>query len=646
MIKKNKNIILKRCVFISALSLCVCILFSVYFSANINAKETESKLNENQISIKTPQTVFTGKNKSQTKDGKGLGYNSSGVVDVKKTEKNKLEAAESLPLKYDLRNINGKNYVTPVKNQGDYGTCWAFATLSSAESNILRNGIAGEVDLSEWHLAYFHYYQDYNFGDPLSNRKTSKMYYRGTYGDGNKVRGELSYSNNYLIVGGSEQMASRTLAAWKGFAAEHKFKYSSIKDWNSSINNKEAYNNNEYHLDDSIWVNYPKVPDNISNTEVNNNFKRDIAEIKKCIKNYGAGTMSFYWDDYNKYYDTSTCAYYGNGGEDSNHAVSVVGWDDSFSKDNFKSTCKPPFDGAWILKNSFGKEWGNDGYFYLSYYDGSISNDASYFMTAKKISNGEKNYQYDGSGGSSYITSEGKKLAKEANVFVSDNSYQKLSSIALELGNTDTTINAWVYTDLQDKTKPESGVKTKIISNKKISQMGYYTLDLDKHVNVKIAPNTLFSIVVEKQTANEDLYIPLSANMIFYDPIDSISASKNDGYYDFGDGFQNVKDIDKAFGINNPAIRLKAHTVTSNYTITTSAGVGGKILFEGGKIRQNKVTINSGSNATFRISANKGYEIANVIVDGKSIGKKSSYTFKDVSSDHSIRATFKSNGRR
>ncbi|MBQ6517330.1 MAG: hypothetical protein IJI14_01335 [Anaerolineaceae bacterium] len=56
----------------------------------------------------------------------------------------------------------------------------------------------------------------------------------------------------------------------------------------------------------------------------------------------------------------------------SNHSVAVVGWDDTFSAENWPEGHRPPADGVWIVKNSWGTEWGNEGYFLLSYYDKTL----------------------------------------------------------------------------------------------------------------------------------------------------------------------------------------------------------------------------------------------------------------------------------
>ncbi len=70
------------------------------------------------------------------------------------------------------------------------------------------------------------------------------------------------------------------------------------------------------------------------------------------------------------------------------------------------------------------------------------------------------------------------------------------------------------------------------------------------------------------------------------------------------------------------------------YTIEASAGTGGSISPSG------TVTVNEGDNQSFGITANSGYEIADMLVDGSSVGAVSEYTFTNATSDHTIYASF------
>jgi len=85
------------------------------------------------------------------------------------------------------------------------------------------------------------------------------------------------------------------------------------------------------------------------------------------------------------------------------------------------------------------------------------------------------------------------------------------------------------------------------------------------------------------------------------------------------------------------------HTITVvfarvTYTITATADTGGTITPSGA------VIVNSGASKTFTIAANGGYQISNVLVDGVSKGAVATYTFTNVTANHTIRAMFKKNG--
>lgn len=109
-----------------------------------------------------------------------------------------------------------------------------------------------------------------------------------------------------------------------------------------------------------------------------------------------------------------------------------------------------------------------------------------------------------------------------------------------------------------------------------------------------------------------------------------------------GDGMIVITPPKKKSGLdgNGPGIDYfiisPENVVLVKFAITATAGKGGTITTK--DLTDGKIT--EGENATFTITPNSGYEIADVKVDGQSIGKKTSYTFKDVDKDHKIEATF------
>ena len=106
-----------------------------------------------------------------------------------------------------------------------------------------------------------------------------------------------------------------------------------------------------------------------------------------------------------------------------------------------------------------------------------------------------------------------------------------------------------------------------------------------------------------------------------------------------GDGMISITapNTNKGPGIDYFIISPKSVKL-EKFAITATAGEGGTITAE--TLTEGKVDVTEGESATFTITPNSGYEIADVKVDGQSIGKKTSYTFKDVDKDHKIEATF------
>ncbi len=267
-----------------------------------------------------------------------------------------------LPETYDSRE-DGFN--TSVKNQDPYGSCWTYATIASMESTLIRKGIVNtdEVDLSEWHLAYF---ATHTGSDKLGNTKDDYV----------KAEGGIRYMNN----GGNIQMSAIALSNWKGSPLESD--YPGNTDPNALsvagrlLKPEDAWLKNQYYM-----KNCHMSP------------ATDRENVKLLIMEYGAVYGSYY--HYDGYYKEDTAAYYCNLGG-SNHAITVIGWDDNYKKENFN--LQPEGDGAWLCKNSWGPNFGDEGYFYISYYDASFHRDGGNVAAyeAEVLNEGQNNYYYSG----------------------------------------------------------------------------------------------------------------------------------------------------------------------------------------------------------------------------------------------------------
>ena len=248
----------------------------------------------------------------------------------------KSASRDTLPSTYDSRNYN---YITSVKNQNPYGSCWAHAAMASVESYMIKYGVpvgtgsaaTTSLNLSETQHCFFNYSTAYD-AEGMTN------------GDACTLTG----SDSCLDSGGNGEMSAYTLQHWTGVADESvsALTYSKASTVASSgLNSQYCYGSNVAHVQNSEWI--PGT---------------NIDAIKQAIMEYGAGNISYYESGsaytYSCTIDTSS--------QDSsshkwaNHAITVVGWDDSIATSNFKPNT-PSSKGAWLCKNSWGTSQVNPG---------------------------------------------------------------------------------------------------------------------------------------------------------------------------------------------------------------------------------------------------------------------------------------------
>ena len=369
----------------------------------------------------------------------------------------------TLPARYNLAE-NG--FVTDVKNQQDSGNCWAFAALASLETCVLKASN-----------------KTFNFS--VENMKNLIEMY--------SAYGWKMETNE----GGYNGMPMGYLASWLG-------PVNATLDPFDDKGTLSPLLDSEMHIQ-NIYV----LPARTSYT--------DNDAIKEAILKYGGLYASYYHSA--GYLNSKTNAYYdpytGNG----NHAITVVGWDDNYSKNNFYTA--PAGDGAFIVKNSWGSSWGDNGYFYISYYDRVLfavnkDNQAFTYILNDTVRY-TKNYQYDVAGMTDYLIT-GKKTVWYKNIYNATGN-EAIAAVSTFFNTTvDYEISIYVNDVLQ------------LTQNGRHEGSGYYTIPLKEYVPVAVGD--IFKIVVKlANPQNGYAAVPISEQLsttrCYYAP--GVSYFSNDG---------------------------------------------------------------------------------------------------------------------
>lgn len=412
------------------------------------------KINNQGYALSNPMEVNNGQVYINAKLFQmGLSYNYSWNSDNNQlalVDDNKSKAI--LPSYY---NYLKEDRLPEVKNQGSKSTCWAFAALTALESTLRpKETSVYSVDNMSGNNGYF-----------------------GNQNDGGNYTRAMAY-----------------LLSWKGPILEADDPYG------DGIINKEA-----------------KPVKHVQEIQILEN--KNLESIKNAVFFYGGVESSLYTSmidsrDTSMYYNSSTYSYCYVGTQKPNHDVVIVGWDDNYPKENFKTNLEG--NGAFICMNSWGREFGDEGLFYVSYYDSNIGIHNVVYSGIEENDNYDNIYQSDLCGWVGQLGYE-EETAYFSNVYEARGD-ENIESVGFYATGKNTSYEIYYVSDFENEGSFES---KEFIQSGSMKNAGYYTVDLDTKINMKkghkyaivikiTTPDSVHPIAIEYKAGRDTKTVDLS----------------------------------------------------------------------------------------------------------------------------------------
>lgn len=391
-----------------------------------------------------------------------------------------------LPGKYDYRDVGR---APEVKDQGENGTCWSFASLTALETS----------GLPKWQRQY----------------SVDHMSLHNSFSLKQEEGGEYTMSMAYLL-------------AWQGPVLEEEDPYGDGFSPDGMI--------------PSIHV-----------QEIQILPRKNYDAIKEAVFLHGGVQSSLYTsmvnvDSQSVYYNKAEQAYCYIGSQLPNHDVVIVGWDDCYPKENFQIEVEG--DGAFLCVNSWGEAFGDEGYFYVSYYDKYIGDTNLVYTGVNRVDSEDRIYQTDLCGWVGQI-GYGREMAYGANVYVAEE-YELLEAAGFYAVGEDTTYQ--IYVDTGMETVPDFTGK-QLVAEGTVKNSGYYTIEFDKPVELQ--PGQRFAVILRVVTPGA--VHPLAVEYPADDATRYVDLSDGEGYISAaGAGWE---DLEETHGCN---LCLKAYTRLKN----------------------------------------------------------------------------------
>lgn len=387
------------------------------------------------------------------------------------TMTDKSEGVSMVPTKYDLRE---RQRVSLIRDQGSYGTCWAFAATSALESALMpEEQLLFSVD-------------------------------------------HMSMSNSFNVNqydGGEYTMGMAYLAAWQGpvYDADDPYGDGVTRDDLAAVK----------HVQQMLIID-----------------GKDYQGIKEAVFKYGGVQTSLYSTISSSrtktpYYNKQTNSYCYMGQDKPNHDVVIIGWDDNYPKENFNVDLEG--DGAFICQNSWGSSFGDNGVFYVSYYDTNVGTHNVVYTDIESTDNYDNIYQSDLCG---WVGKMGydKEDMYGANIFTAQ-SAESLRASGFYATAADTSYKLYVVKNFEN----EYSFKNKtLVAEGSLKNAGYYTVDFDEPVDLESGERYAIVLYINTPGSTHPMAIEYNSGEAY---MSTVNLDDGEGYISYdGVAYINVKE--------------------------------------------------------------------------------------------------------
>ena len=400
-----------------------------------------------------------------------LGYSCSFDIASNTITASDKDTSAIVPASYDLRE---RDRVSTIYNQGSYGTCWAFAATSALESSLRPEK---KVNFSVDHMS-------------MSNSFHANQYDGGEY-----------------------TMGMAYLAAWQGpvYDADDPYGDGVTRDDLAAVK----------HVQQMLIID-----------------GKDYQGIKEAVFKYGGVQTSLYSTISSSrtktpYYNKQTNSYCYMGQDKPNHDVVIIGWDDNYPKENFNVDLEG--DGAFICQNSWGSSFGDNGVFYVSYYDTNVGTHNVVYTDIESADNYDNIYQSDLCG---WVGKMGydKEDMYGANIFTAQ-SAESLRASGFYATAADTSYKLYVVKNFEN----EYSFKNKtLVAEGSLKNAGYYTVDFDEPVDLESGERYAIVLYINTPGSTHPMAIEYNSGEAY---MSTVNLDDGEGYISYdGVAYINVKE--------------------------------------------------------------------------------------------------------